>query len=364
MSTLTAVAITLCLAAPPRNLSTTIDRTGLPYRVHVFEDYETDIEKRWWLRGTPVTDVVPPSSSKSVSNKRACRATMTKDFDRKMGDQSKMYKAVIFNPVPGPPMGKSTRLSFRYRLKGTDTLRVQIYSLSKGYHRHLILKDLPQGKWRDATVDMTKARRPDGSGGPLAEDERIDDIQFYIDPSADLWIDDIVLYDAAVKGEKRPFPKRFMFTGWFDTGKQGNEWPGDFKIVLHNKPLTWDAAESIKDPKTGKQSMRIGLRGMRPLSKDTRLRFRYRYDPGPDGGRKVIGILLLNSEVQNSRFTLVNPEVGEWAEVTVFFTTGRIETIAPLTHADQIYFDPEHGKLQVDDLLLYEPGKAEKAGRK
>jgi len=30
-----------------------------------------------------------------------------------MGDPDAMYKAVIFNPVPGPPMGKNTRLTFR-----------------------------------------------------------------------------------------------------------------------------------------------------------------------------------------------------------------------------------------------------------
>ena len=53
-------------------------------------------------------------------------------------------------------------------------------------------------------------RRPDGSGGPLAEDERIDDIQFYIDPRAELLIDDIVLYEAAPDGEKRPFPARVL----------------------------------------------------------------------------------------------------------------------------------------------------------
>ncbi|NIP92379.1 MAG: hypothetical protein GWO24_02430, partial [Akkermansiaceae bacterium] len=57
----------------------------------------------------------------------------------KMGDQSREWKAVIFNPVPGPPMGSRTRLSFRYRLQGTTTLRVQIYSLSNNYHRFLTL---------------------------------------------------------------------------------------------------------------------------------------------------------------------------------------------------------------------------------
>ncbi|NIP92380.1 MAG: hypothetical protein GWO24_02435, partial [Akkermansiaceae bacterium] len=96
-----------------------------------------------------------------------------------------------------------------------------------------------------ATVDLTEARRPDGSGGPLAADERIDDIQFYIEPSGDLLIDDIVLYEAADDDEPRPFPARSIFTGWFDTGVQGKEWPGEFEIVPHEKPRGWDAAKSV-----------------------------------------------------------------------------------------------------------------------
>ena len=51
-----------------------------------------------------------------------------------------MYARVIFNPVPGPPMGKNTRLSFRFKLHGTDTLRVQLYSLTNGYHRYLSMQ--------------------------------------------------------------------------------------------------------------------------------------------------------------------------------------------------------------------------------
>ena len=102
---------------------------------------------------------MPPGS------KRACRGVLTNDFDDLQGDSKGMYTAVIFNPVPGPPMGKNTRLSFRYWLKGTDRLRVQIYSLTNGYHRHLTLTKLPQEKWQSLTVDMTKCRRPDGGGG-------------------------------------------------------------------------------------------------------------------------------------------------------------------------------------------------------
>ena len=77
----------LCLAMAtgfaaegPRNVSPIIPPGGLAHRVHVFEDFETDIEKRWWLRGELETNNVAPSLSDSIANHRACRATATKDF--------------------------------------------------------------------------------------------------------------------------------------------------------------------------------------------------------------------------------------------------------------------------------------------
>jgi hypothetical protein len=349
-----------CGAAPlvgndlPRNASTLssncVKQGGLPVRIHVFEDFETPIEKRWWLRGTPSTDNLPKSLSADQPNHRALRAAKTKDFDRKMGDQSKTYKAVIFNPVPGPPMGGRTRLGFRYWLKGTNQIRVQIYSLSKNYHRHLVLTDLPQEKWQSATVDMTAARRPDGSGGPLSRDERIDDIQFYIAPDADLRIDDIVLYEAAPKSEKLPFPRRVIFTGWFDTGKQGREWPGDFEIVLHDKPRTWDAARSVINKKTGKPWIRVGMRGTRMLSGKTHLRFLYRA-----GKAGPIRIAIVDSKhAVRHEVTLKSPVVGKWSEVTLKFVTNKGGKTAT---ADEIHFlRDQDDAFMVDDLLLFEPG--------
>jgi hypothetical protein len=344
-----ALCVFLLFAQTPdagnRNVSTIIDQGRFPYRVHVIEDYETEIERRWWLRGEPETKNLPSSRTSSWPNQRACRATETMDFDRKMGDQSKKYKAVIFNPVPGPPMGKHSRLSFDYWLDGTDQLRVQIYSLTNNYHRHLLLTGLKQNQWQSATVDMTKARRPDGSGGPLSEDERIDDIQFYIAPDADLVIDNIVLYDAATKEETRPFPRRLIFTGWFDTGKQGNEWPGDFEIVLHEKPLTWDAAKSVVNPDTGKPWLRVSMRGMRPLGKSTHLRFRYQLT-----GAQEISVSLVNSKTKKQWNAEITEAVQDsWTEVTCNFP------LPAQSLADEVQFLlPNTGSLLVDDLLLYE----------
>ncbi|HEY7155898.1 MAG TPA: nucleoside hydrolase [Gemmataceae bacterium] len=327
----------------PRNLVKPVERGGLPARVHAFEDFETDIERRWWMSGKPETADGPSGS------RRACRGILTQDFDDLMGDLKTMYTAVIFNPVPGPPMGEKTRLSFRYWLKGTDTLRVQIYSLTKGYHRYLALTGLPQGRWESATVDMTRCRRPDGGGGPLSADERIDDIQFYADPAAELLIDDIVLYEAAAEGEKWPFPKRMLFTGWFDTGKQGKEWPGDFDIVPHKPPRKWKVAKSVLDAKRDAPWIRLDLRGERTLGEKTHLRFRYHAS-----GADTMRVALVNRKTKERRVLDVKElRKGEWVETMLDLTK---QTRAG-QRVDEIQFLlPKGVELSIDDLLLYEPG--------
>jgi inosine-uridine nucleoside N-ribohydrolase len=310
-----------------------VARGGLPARVHVFEDYETEIERRWWLAGKLETQNVPPGS------RRACRGVLCRDFDDKLGLRGATYRAVIFNPVPGPPMGPNTRLSFRYWLKGTDSLRVQIYSLSNGYHRQLVLTDALQGQWGEATVDMTAARRPDGSGGALAADERIDDIQFYVAPQAELVIDDIVLYDAAAPSETVPFPKRFLFTGWFDTGRQGMEWPGDFEVVPHEPPLKWKAAQAVETPDKEARWIRVDLRGQRPLGERATLRFRYRLS-GADS---------IEIELGRAVRKLAALRQNEWSNAAIDYSPG-FRTV------DQLVFRvPRAAQLQVDDVLLFEP---------
>ncbi|HKI31734.1 MAG TPA: hypothetical protein VKA46_07690 [Gemmataceae bacterium] len=246
-------------------------------------------------------------------------------------------------------MGKNPRLSFRYRLKGTDTLRVQIYSLTKGYHRYLSLTKLPEEKWQSATVDMMQVRRPDGSGGPLSEDERIDDVQFYVDPRAELLIDDIVLYDAAGPGEKRPFPKRCLYTGWFDTGKQGKEWPGTFEIV-DKQGSFWKAAKSVDNLDLGGPSIRLHLRGERPCGETTQLFFRYRLT-----GAETMRVGLVNRTAKKTHTVeLTKLTTGEWAEATTDFTEGKPRAG---DRVDEIHFLlPKGAELLVDDVLLYEPG--------
>ena len=318
---------------PLTNLAKPVPRGNFPNRVHVLEDYETDIERRWWLCGKLETKNIPPGS------KRTCRGVWTNDFDDRMGDPKAQYTAVIFNPVPGPPMGPRTRLGFRCRLKGTGNLRVQLYSLSKGYHRHLTLTGLPQETWQDLTVDMTQMRRPDGSGGPLAQDERIDDIQFYTDSDAELLIDDLVLYDAAADGEERAFPKRLLYTAWFDTGKQGAEWPGTFDIVAKPAPHSWKAARSVT--RSEGAWIRLDLRGGRPSHQDMHLRFRYHLT-----GAESIQVALVDENKQHLRSPKLKPK--EWAESTLDFSGLNGRTLREIQ-----FLLPRGAELLVDDVLLF-----------
>ncbi len=326
------------LVPPNRKPSRVLRDDKMPHRVHVAEDYDNDIERFWWMSGKPETKLLPPGS------RRACRGVLTHDFDDLLMVSRKMYSAVIFNPVPGPPMGKNTRLRFRYWLKGTDAIRVQLYSLTNGYHRHLVVKGLPQGKWQTAVVDMTEARRPDGTGGPLGENERIDDIQFYVDPDAELIIDDVVLYDAARDGEKRPFPNRIVFAGVFDTGKQEKHWPGEFEFV-RDAGNFWRAVRSVPHEKTKAPWIRLGLRGQRRVGDKTYVSFRYRLK-----GSDTLRVRLLNTKTGKSNTVEVKQlKRSEWAQSTVEFATKELASIDEL----QVLL-PERAEMVLDDLLVFE----------
>jgi hypothetical protein len=242
---------------------------------------------------------------------------------------------------------------------------VQIYSLTNNYHRRLELTGLSQERWDAKTVDMTTLRRPDGSGGPLSENERIDDIQFYIDPAAELLIDDIVLYDAApadaVTGSNgdptksagaMKFPSRIIFTGWFDTGKQGQEWPGTFEIVPHRPPRTWKAARAVADPETGEARLRVNLRGQRPVGHEANLFLRYSLTKAAN----------LSVKLRDSRSSVewtsrpVTPSETGWTQATIRLTIAG----APrkTLHADELVLSADRGAtLLVDDVLLYEPAR-------
>lgn len=327
------------LPKPPQNVAKLIDQGKFPTRVHAFEDYETDIEKRWVMCGKVVVGLADAPS------RRVCQSVLTQDFDDRQGQTGEMYRAVIFNPVPGPPMGANTRLRFRYKLVGTGTLRVQLYSLTNGYHRYLSLTGLEQSKWLDGCVDLTQMRRPDGTGGPLAENERIDDIQFYVDPRAEVFIDDIVLYEAAAADETRPFPKRIIFTGWFDTGKQGQEWPGKFDIVDHAKPRQWKFAQSVKGDNRH-TVLNVSLRGSRLIDPKSEISFQMRIP----GDYPIFSVQYLHDAKVISSWQPIAPEKSDQFERVRL----KFEFQKP-TLIDEVQLTAPREPFGIDDLLIYTP---------
>ncbi len=328
------------LLPPAKRPRKPVEQGGMPHRVHVAEDFDNDIERFWWMSGKPELKLLPPGS------KRACRAVLTHDFDDLLMVSRQMYKAVIFNPVPGPPMGKNTRLGFRYWIKNTDSLRVQIYSLTNGYHRHLVIDKLPQGGWHHATADMTEARRPDGTGGPLSENERIDDIQFYADADAELIVDDVVLYDAADRGEKRPFPKRIIYAGGFDTGDKAKHWPGDFDLVPE-KGFFWKAARSVVNKADGLPWIRLDLKGQRPAGDVAHLTFRHKIT-----GADKVRVSLMDTKTGKAVNTEVKAGGDGWTQSTAMFDTKKWDSLNEVR-----LLLPKDAVCLLDDVLLYEPGR-------
>ena len=57
------------LPQPPKNVSKLVERGGFPAKVHVFEDYDTDIEKRWWMCGKLEVKDVPPDGRALLSRR-------------------------------------------------------------------------------------------------------------------------------------------------------------------------------------------------------------------------------------------------------------------------------------------------------
>jgi hypothetical protein len=99
-----------------------------------------------------------------------------------------------------PPrfVGERTRLRFRYHLTGAAALTTQIFDVTDGDNRHVRLKDLKTGEWTFTHVDFTRdGRRNDGKNTPFAAGHKVDDLFFFVDGDADLFIDEVVLYDAA-----------------------------------------------------------------------------------------------------------------------------------------------------------------------
>jgi hypothetical protein len=153
----------------------------------------------------------------------------------------------------------------------------------------------------------------------------------------------MILYDAAGEKENRPFPKRIIFTAWFDSGKQGKEWPGTFDIVEHAKPRQWKFAQSVKG-EDGKSVLKLSMRGVRELEQATELTLLLR-----SSAATPIGVAFaLDGKVSPNPLAIQVNKQDEWQTVQLKFT------LPGGARADEIRFTaPEGTAFAIDDLLLY-----------
>ncbi len=98
---------------------------------------------------------------------------------------------------PPRPVGERTKLRFRYHLTGSRVLTVQTFDATDQDNRHVRLNDLKNGEWSFLHVDFTRdGKRNDGKETPFAAGHKVDDLFFFVDSEADLFVDEVTLYDA------------------------------------------------------------------------------------------------------------------------------------------------------------------------
>ena len=108
--------------------------------------------------------------------------------------------------APPRPVGAHTKLRFRYLLNGTSAMTAQIFDVTDGDNRHIVLQGLKPDAWQWAIIDFTKdAKRNDGSETPFAAGHKVDDLFFFVKPESgqevQLYVDEVTLFDAGKLAE-------------------------------------------------------------------------------------------------------------------------------------------------------------------
>jgi hypothetical protein len=94
-------------------------------------------------------------------------------------------------------VGAETKLRFRYWLKEACPMMVILHDKTAGCGRVIDLSGLEAGKWVTRYVNFSKdARALKPKAGPLAAGNQIDSLAFEVPAGFELYVDEIVLYDA------------------------------------------------------------------------------------------------------------------------------------------------------------------------
>ena len=138
-------------------------------------------------------EVVRPSQAPSGSWWGVAQAVPQKN--------TKGVKWIRMQIKPPRRVAETTKLRFRYLLKGASRMTVQMFDLTDRDNRHIHLANCKQNEWTTQYLDFTNdARRNDGSDTLFEADHVIDDLFFFVKPKGktevELFVDEIVIFDA------------------------------------------------------------------------------------------------------------------------------------------------------------------------
>jgi len=334
---------------------------SLPYQVAVAFDKERNGTFDFW--GTFETKDVPPDG-----DGQAKRGELKPDWDACV-DQSLRFKALSFNPVPGPPILARSSLRFSAKLIGTDELRVQVFNLTRGFCNHYAtIKGLPQNQWFTITIDMLLLKDTRTDRGYLRVNDRIDDVQFYADKNAELLVGNVYMYNRVSETAVSPFsqwPTFFRFLGWFDTGGQtAGEWPSEASLNQHQNFL--DDLSTIPEAGTNLAYLKVAFRKRVLLDKKATLFFRY-YLVGTDHLQVTLndattGLKLpvtVTGLTQSSARPLTEPiSESEWRSARISYEdlVAQLPPSSTPPRVTDVKFElgmPAPAELRVDDVYLF-----------
>ena len=138
-------------------------------------------------------EVVRPSQAPSGSWWGVARAVPQ--------EKAKGGKWIRMQIKPPRRVAETTKLRFRYLLKGTTKMTVQTFDLTDQDNRHIHLANCKQNEWTTQYLDFTNdGSRNDGGDTPFEADHLIDDLFFLVKPEGkaemELFVDEVVIFDA------------------------------------------------------------------------------------------------------------------------------------------------------------------------
>jgi hypothetical protein len=87
-------------------------------------------------------------------------------------------------------VGERTSVRFRYRLSGGDQIKVELVNSYSQEKSQTVLTGLTSDRWSEATAEFARPAKA------AQQPRQVDEVRFLIGPGMELWIDDVLIYEA------------------------------------------------------------------------------------------------------------------------------------------------------------------------